>query len=90
MFFIYKNICVLLSCCQSCQSVDLEWYKFGISILKHVSRTSRFVMMLMFLSTADKTLLKTTVDLLEVRVKQNGEKTLQNDISNIRAAYKCS
>lgn len=67
-----------------------EWYKFGISILKHVSRTSRFVMMLMFLSTADKTLLKTTVDLLEVRVKQNGEKTLQNDISNIRAAYKCS
>ena len=45
-------------------------------------------MMLMFLSTADKTSLKATVDILESRLKQNGEKT--TDISSLRATYKCS
>ena len=71
-------------------SLFLDTYRQGTLLLKNLSRTSRFAMMLMFLSTQDKTLLKTTVDLLETRVKQNGDKNVSADVSNLRTSYRCS
>ena len=42
--------------------------------------------MLMFLGTQEKTMLKSAIDIMENRVKQDGgEKTMQNEISQLRS-----
>jgi len=62
-----------------------------MSLMKHMFRVQRFSTNLMFLSTQEKALLKTTVDILENRVKHDGaEKAAYNEISQLRSQYRCA
>jgi len=68
-----------------------ENYKYGMTLLKSMHRVQRFSTMLMFLGTQEKTLLKSSMDTLESRAKQDGcEKTVFNEISQLRSQYRCS
>ena len=69
--------------------VLLDSFKFGVQLMKHLSRTSRFVTILLFLNTSDKSLLKTTIELLETRAKSIEDKTLKQDVNNLRMTYRC-
>lgn len=69
-----------------------EHFKYGMLLMKHMYRVQRFSTNLMFLGTAEKTLLKTTIDILDNRVKQecSVDRSLQNEISQLRLQYHCS
>ena len=62
-----------------------------MSLMKSMYRVQRFSTMLMFLGTQEKTMLKSAIDIMENRVKQDGgEKTMQNEISQLRSQYRCT
>jgi len=67
-----------------------ETFKRGIQLLKSLCKASRFVTMLMFLNTTEKSVLRSTVEALEVRAKQSSEKHLLNDVTSLRVSYQCS
>ena len=60
--------------------------------MKSMSRVQRFSTMLMFLGTQEKTMLRSIIDVMENRVKQDGggERTLQNEINQLRSQYRCT
>ncbi|XP_065652616.1 sperm-associated antigen 1 isoform X5 [Hydra vulgaris] len=65
-----------------------ESFKVGVQLMKHLSRTSRFVTILLFLNTSDKTMLKSTIELLELRAKNIEDKNLKQEVYNLRTTYK--
>ncbi|XP_047145860.1 sperm-associated antigen 1 isoform X2 [Hydra vulgaris] len=65
-----------------------ESFKVGVQLLKHLSRTSRFVTILLFLNTSDKTMLKSTIELLELRAKNIEDKNLKQEVFSLRTTYK--
>lgn len=67
-----------------------DTFKQGIQLLKSLCKVSRFVTMLMFLNTTEKTLLRSAIDQLEVRVKQSNEKSLLPEVNALKSSYHCS
>ena len=87
-YHLFSCIIFIVLVCRQIYFLLADKLLLGFNILRYISKTDRFNMVVMFLSTKDLSKIKKVIEDLELKLKDSNVSVTAKEISELKKAYK--